>query len=190
MKGYCIGYGALHSPSSSVGAAGDIWDSRDCVWSVAPCYPSPGWGREPLPADVAASHHGYNYKGDNTGKCQLWCYRTCSWSALLFISITVPRRAHSPHDLVFFTAVSSSFLAVVVVFQKQLGLLLVAPLQHLALGLTVCWGVFVFQVPCFTVERVGDEAQVPFLILFETDWHYTWEWVRESTRQWLWALLW
>lgn len=45
--------------------------------------------------------------------------------------------APSPHDLVFFAAVSSSLFAVVVVVQEQRGLLLVAPLQHLALGLAV-----------------------------------------------------
>lgn len=50
----------------------------------------------------------------------------------------MPWQALSPHDLVFFAAVTSSFFTVVVVFQEQRGLLLVAPLQHLALGLAVC----------------------------------------------------
>lgn len=55
---------------------------------------------------------------------------------VIYKSTIVPRQAASPDDLVFFTAVSSSLLAVLVIFQKQL--LLIAPLQHLALGLTVC----------------------------------------------------
>lgn len=86
-----------------------------------------------------------------------------------------------PHNLVFFTTVSTSVFAIVVILRAQRGLLFVAPLHHLALGLTVCWGVFVFQVPWFAVEGVGDEAQIPFLILFKTDWNYTWEseWERE-----------
>lgn len=99
MKGYCIGYGALHSPSSSVGAVGDIWDSRDCVWSVAPCYPSPGWGRELPPAAAAATHHGYNCKGHKTRKCQLCWYRTCTWSILLFIKASRCQDEH-PHLMI------------------------------------------------------------------------------------------
>ena len=182
MKGYCIGYGALHSPSSSVSAAGDIWDSRGCVWSVAPCCLSPGWSREPLPAAAAAApppRHDYNCKGDNTEKMSTLVLQNLLMMCLIVCEcMKVPRQASSPHDLVFFTTVASSVFAVVVIVQKQSGLLLVAPLQHLALGLTVWWGVFVFQVPWFAVEGVGDEAQIPFLIFLETDWHYTWKSVR------------
>lgn len=83
------------------------------------------------------------------------------------------RQVSSPHDLVFFPAVSSSFFAIVVVLQQQTGRLLVAPLQHLALGLAVCRGVFVFKVPRLTVEGVGDETQVPFLVFLKTDRHNT-----------------
>ena len=104
--------------------------------------------------------------------------------------LVVYKRAPLPHDLIFFTAVSSSVFAVVVIVQEQRGLLLVAPLQHLGLGLAVWWGIFVLQVSRFTVEGVGNEAQVPFLILFKTDRHYTWEWVRGGNRGWLWVHSW
>lgn len=120
IKGYCIGYGALHSPSSSVSAADDIWDSKDCVWSVAPRFLSPGWSREPLLAVAAAApHHDYNCKGDNTEKCQCWCwrYRIHLWSVSC-LRVNLKRclgQASSPHDLVFFTALSCSVFAVVVV---------------------------------------------------------------------------
>lgn len=181
MKGYCIGYGALHSPSSFVSAADDIWDSRGCVWSVAQRCLFPGWSREPRPA--AASPHDYNCKSDNTEKMSALALQNINKVSHRLWHYMVLWQAPSPHDLVFFSAVSSSVFAEVVVLQKQRRLLLVAQLQHLALGLTVCRGIFVFQVPRFTVEGIGDEAQVPFLIFFKTDWHYTWERVRRCTRE-------
>ena len=77
----------------------------------------------------------------------------------------------SPHNLIFLAALSSPFFAVVVVVQEQDGLLLVAPLQHLVLGLAVRGGVVVLQVGRFRVgvEGVGDKAKVPLLVTFEAD---------------------
>jgi len=69
--------------------------------------------------------------------------------------------------------VSRSVFAIVVIVQKQRGLLLVAPLQHLALGLAVRRGVFVFQVPRLAVQGVGNEAQIPLLVFFKADGHHT-----------------
>lgn len=66
VKGYCTGCGALRSPSSFASAAGDTWDSRGCVWSVAQRCLSPGWSREPRPA--AASHHVCNCTSDEREK--------------------------------------------------------------------------------------------------------------------------
>lgn len=181
MKGYCIGYDALHSLSSSASAAGDIWESRGCVWSAAPRCFFPYWRREPLPP------HDYNCKSENTGNMSALVIQNLFMTSLVVYE-SIKKHACSPHDLVFFSAVLSSVFAVIVIVQKRRGLFLVAPLQHLALGLTVCWGIFVFQVPWFAVEWVGDEAQVPFLILFKTDWHNAWERGKRCTRDWLWVL--
>lgn len=79
------------------------------------------------------------------------------------------REAPSPHNLVFFAAVSRPLLAVDVVFQVQRRVLLIAPFQYLALGLAVCGGVLVLQVAGLAAKWIGDEAQVPLLILFKTD---------------------
>lgn len=57
-----------------------------------------------------------------------------------------PREAASPHNLVFFAAVPRPLFAVDVMFQVQRRVLLIAPFQYLALGLTVCRGVLVLQV--------------------------------------------
>lgn len=78
-----------------------------------------------------------------------------------------------PHNLVFLAAVPRSLLAVDVIFQVQRRVLLIAPLQYLALGLAVCRGVLVLQVAWLAAKWIGDEAQVPFLILFKTHRHYT-----------------
>ena len=75
----------------------------------------------------------------------------------------------SPHNLVLFADLSGPVFAVVVVVVELGGLLLVAPLQHLALGLTVGRGVRVLQITWFTVERVGNETQIPLLVLLEAD---------------------
>lgn len=77
----------------------------------------------------------------------------------------------SPDNLVFLAAVPRSLLAVDVVFQVQRRVLLIAPLEHLAFGLAVCRGVLVLQVAGLVAKRIGDEAQVPLLILFKAHRH-------------------
>lgn len=83
-----------------------------------------------------------------------------------------------PHNLVFLAAVPRSLLAVDVIFHVQRRVLLMAPLQYLALGLAVCRGVLVLQVAWLAAKWIGDEAQVPLLILFKTHRHNTWDWVK------------
>lgn len=98
-------------------------------------------------------------------------YRACRRSASQ-ITETAGGDAPSPDNLVFLAAVPRPLLAVDVVFQMQRRVLLVTPLQHLALGLAVCRGVLVLQVARLAAKWIGDEAQVPLLILFKTHRHY------------------
>lgn len=81
-----------------------------------------------------------------------------------------------PLILVFNGVSASAVFAVVFTVQKQWGCHCCPPLQHLTFRLAVGQGVLVLQICCWvTLERIRNEAKVPFFVLLEAHWYHTWE---------------